>query len=846
MGPYERRADPSEIGDGANTDGGSALSRRLRDARTRVSLSAHQAAALGRAAAAVVGAHVRTRAGIAPATDLSTRSSGYIFHLVHTSAPLEQTKTPLHGFDLGTIGLGRRVAVALCLPASGAPPAPPWLTLGERMHDAAAHHHIGIADTARIARVKPGMFFRATILCASENASALRRATRHWSPRPIVIVDREGEPFREQVDRARQLVLAGILEDLAPPLGAAELWRALATRRDVDDIAVVEHLTCLPNRLVLESAGFRPHLMSIDEAKAEITAHAGDQGAATLDLTLLGATTDAANTVLAERRRASTLFRKVRPELPEAISLILAVPGLQPEWYTEQGRPPRNADLQMSAMDAAVRIAQRQRGYATHIPPSVVARPALFEEVQKHQQLRGAELELFSAAVGAVAVRYSAPVVRLPFGVNNAQSAIGDLETNVRRGEGGSRGARKNIAVVEKLVDELHRSVASPAIELFLRREPLAHVKLVADAPLEWLALDGLPLFLRHSTSRLPATPGHLLLDAALNHQLVNLKFRDLRRVLVLRSFESSFPARLALEEAVRAAIASPLHASLIEMRESSNESTRARLADFADDVELQVVDVRTEGEVIAALNAFAGWVVMFDCHGALSERTGQGELVIGADRLNSWSLRHRARVPPVVLLSACDTFILRGSSASIASGFLFSGALAVLGTLFEIDAMHAARFAASVVNICCRVGPMVAAASATPTRLSSLLTWAQRHVHLSDMVDAHRSFSKKPTPTLDELLHPLTLAAISDYAWEQPIITSISEKLGVTRDEFVRATHRTTGMLGPALQYLQLGSPEAIVIEGPGEGLSEAMTRWRRDFDLELWRSPPTPSAPV
>lgn len=44
-------------------------------------------------------------------------------------------------------------------------------------------------------------------------------------------------------------------------------------------------------------------------------------------------------------------------------------------------------------------------------------------------------------------------------------------------------------------------------------RKSKTGVRIIADAHLEWLDIDGLPLVIRKNCSRIPTTPGNLFID---------------------------------------------------------------------------------------------------------------------------------------------------------------------------------------------------------------------------------------------------------------------------------------------------------------------------------------------
>ena len=90
-------------------------------------------------------------------------------------------------------------------------------------------------------------------------------------------------------------------------------------------------------------------------------------------------------------------------------------------------------------------------------------------------------------------------------------------------------------------------------------------------------------------------------------------------------------------------------------------------------------VDVGNKVELVRALNAFDGIVVVYDGHAGQDRGTDLGVLHLRDEDVDIWSIRGEARIPPVVLLSACDTHPYDASHATVANGFLAAGAHTVL-----------------------------------------------------------------------------------------------------------------------------------------------------------------------
>ncbi len=202
-------------------------------------------------------------------------------------------------------------------------------------------------------------------------------------------------------------------------------------------------------------------------------------------------------------------------------------------------------------------------------------------------------------------------------------------------------------------------------------------VKIASDLPLEWLPVNGIPLQLQHECSRIPLTPASLAFGAATDTDPILLAPQDLTKVLIVRSYDHDDPIRETLE---------------VEIRRGLHQ--RGKL-----DIEIQIRDVASPAELVEAINSHDGAIVVFDCHGQFSSDSFVASIVVGGEPVRLWEIRKQIRrMPPIVLMSCCDTLPVDGSHASAADGMLLFGAKTVVATLLPIDATRAAVFVARLL----------------------------------------------------------------------------------------------------------------------------------------------------
>jgi hypothetical protein len=355
--------------------------------------------------------------------------------------------------------------------------------------------------------------------------------------------------------------------------------------------------------------------------------------------------------------RASAGHPKAFRAEPPRPDIILFAPAMYRHVYETK----LMSNLTIKGADAAIRMLQRQKGYAIQAPASEML-PALKTPAGQFAiQMRGQELIIQSAAVGMRSASTVAATLRLPAAVNRVSGVVRQLATHLRANPDSRHKTRRVFASVQSTL----AATVDPRLLKILQRSNTG-IKIIGDALLEWLPVEGLPLGLRFDVSRINATPGGLSFGELVNQATLYLQPQDFEEVLILSAFDADDPIRDHLRTAVT--------------RFDPTGKVRAR-----------VVEIHTVRDFIDALNSFQGAMVVFDGHGFHDEHSDVGFLKIGGENLDVWALRQSTRVPPIVILSACDTHALDRSHATTGNGFIFCGARAVLATILPVRSIHSA-----------------------------------------------------------------------------------------------------------------------------------------------------------
>ncbi len=395
---------------------------------------------------------------------------------------------------------------------------------------------------------------------------------------------------------------------------------------------------------------------------------------------------------------------------------------------------------------------------------------------------RALELSLGTETMSALAASELSAVVRLPNEINRTAGTVRNFAEHYRSA---NPATRKRLLAFRAVQARL--ASACPSEFLDIVRRSKTGVRVVSDAHLEWLNLDGLPLSLRKNCARVPVTPGNLFVEHLASRPPLQLAPEDFRSILVLSALKRDDPIRGLFEKA-------------FEVLEK----------DQREKMNITFVDVTSEADLVKAFNEFDGPMVIFDGHGS-HEKDGVAKLYLGDEAIDVWDLRGKVRIPPIVVLSACDTHAADRNHATTANGFMSLGARTVLSSVFPLEARAAAIFVARLVL---RVGDFLGPAIRT---YGHAVTWLEvasgmlRMQLLSDFLRQLRSKSKIDQEALKRI-HVEGNMAINGMAPDPfAMVIASLKKIGVQSLDLELETAVANSSV---ISYLQVGRPETILID--------------------------------
>ncbi|UCI24852.1 CHAT domain-containing protein [Mesorhizobium sp. B2-8-5] len=535
------------------------------------------------------------------------------------------------------------------------------------------------------------------------------------------------------------------------------------------DLPEIGHNCTIPNQMVLRRMGRAlgekvPHWSSVHEA----------------DYTRL--ILESARAVL-KARDGNGLREWNRLYLPDP-KVVLTEPALFRHQYKRLS--PKGTPLAAATMMMLRRV-QNQKGLAHRIDKEQFRMLATSKEWTTLIAERQHELVTHTIGVGLMAAQSCAAVVRLRPEVNHVFPQLSELARNIRAPNPHARS--KSPKLLGRVQAALERAVGAERIAFL--KEHGGPIKIVADAPLELLPIDGIPLAMRYDTSRINATPGNLMMGELVSRPWTAVLPNDLMHVLIVSAFASDDPLRDDMRHALD------------------------RLDDaLPNRITLDFRRVTTVDEFVETVNSSDAPIMIFDGHGAHDSGNGVGGLSIGTELVDVWQLRPRMRSRPIVILSACDTHGMDAPShATAGNSFIALGAQTVLATLLPVGGKESASF---VYRLLFHLAEFVPSAISNLRRALSwveIMASALRLTLAKDVLE--RLVARRLIPSdADILIFRATFVSVleGDPDWFGKLRVKVREAATVPKQDIMAALEAAIAC-SEAIRYIQLGMPERIVV---------------------------------
>ncbi len=504
---------------------------------------------------------------------------------------------------------------------------------------------------------------------------------------------------------------------------------------------------------------------------------------------------DTTTTVLEARRDAGEMIAE--DDFPRRPALNIFAPAMYAGLPNLQVKPDTPRDLRRD-IEMVKRILERQTGYSFQFttPAQVKVLVGVDQGAAEAKDLkpsphplvlvRQLEVALAVEALAVLSASELSATVRLPNDINRTLGTVRQFANHYRSN---ARSRLRTAEAFRSVQNRLAEAIPDDLKALIAKSE--GDIRIVSDAHVEWLDIDGMPLCIRRNVSRIPVTPGNLYVGQLTPAPLIRLTPDAFKKVLVISALDPTEDR---------------------DIRAMFDVAFSTFSQHWKDKLEVQFVDVASVEELIAAFNGFDGVLAIFDGHGSHHDGNA-AKLHLGKAEVDVWSLLGKMRVPPIIALSACDTHAADRNHATTASGFLSLGARAVLSSVLPLDARDAATFAARLVY---RIAEFIPAAVGVYGRA---LTWTEvvsgllRMQLLSEFM--HELLRKRlisEDQVLDvQLQGTQAINGLEPDPWE--IVVAELTKLGI-EEATVRRELRQATANSSAISYLNIGRPETILVD--------------------------------
>ncbi|KPD13146.1 CHAT domain-containing protein [Phaeobacter sp. 11ANDIMAR09] len=481
-------------------------------------------------------------------------------------------------------------------------------------------------------------------------------------------------------------------------------------------------------------------------------------------------------------RKANQLFRPT-PELN------LYAPSIYPHFKTLPLAGAPVSTQEQKKFIVARNSLVRQKGYS--FTAQTTAQKGTFwsegeDKPSPHflLRMRAQELSFGTECIGVLAASECSAVVRLP---NEINKTAGQVRMLAQQHHAKHTTERKRTKLFQKVQRNINEAVPADFLPLIERNEH--GVRVVSDTHLEWLDVKGLPLSIQKNVSRIPVTPGNLFVNSISPKRHLHLTPSSFEEVLVISALKRDDPI-------------SPFMPFAISGFRKELEGK----------VKVRTVQVANEDELVDALNAFDGAMLIFDGHGSHRSK-GAAKIHLEGMAIDVWKLSERKiRIPPIVILSACDTHAADRNHATTANGFLSLGARSVLASVFPLHAIDAAAFIGRLLH---RVANFIPGAHEVYGRSLSWLEIVSGMIRMQLLRDYLATLEKQGHINEQQFkdLHLKGNFAINGLAkWPfEEVITALTE-LGIMEKQ-ARRELRCAVANSSAISYLHVGRPETILV---------------------------------
>lgn len=421
--------------------------------------------------------------------------------------------------------------------------------------------------------------------------------------------------------------------------------------------------------------------------------------------------------------------------------------------------------------------------------------------------------QYFSSLINSLyAASTLTPEIKIDICNNDLMKIISSMRDHV---------GNKSSAKIHKLASDFSETVLSKSNALldYISYSLNKQIKIISNFPLEWTNLNGLPLMIRHNTSRVFTSPGIIREKLTLNNHECKLTIEDFNKILVI----SSFPA----DDDISADMSQELEKTVNLFNDPRYKALTEHLAkneiyttNFESEIIFEVV--KNKNELIQSLNKHRYAIVVFDMHGGHG-KDGHGFLQLSEGIIYPQDLINNAQIPPIVILSSCDTSPADRNHFNVANAFLCAGAKTVLASTYTILSSEAANYIAKLYKRIKLYLPERILSEKRSLRWSDFMTGLNRRVYFESFLihisKKYKVVSKKQINEIGSHISSV-LEAHPDNFYEG-VLFFFNEIAGLSNELILdELTNHFT--FTECMNYVQIGFPEKILIHAEDMSFTE------------------------
>lgn len=365
-----------------------------------------------------------------------------------------------------------------------------------------------------------------------------------------------------------------------------------------------------------------------------------------------------------------------------------------------------------------------------------------------------------------------------------------------------------------KLEEQLSKDIGDRFV--FIKNDYSVELKLVSNLPLEWCPQDNLPLMIKNEVSRIPISFGNVAEKLLMDTEQIYLLPNAFSKILFITSFKDDDPIKYHLRNSISTIKEYNFKDKEYKIFESNDilKGIDFSKVSFDKKLEIQEIweDISNIDELISTLNKNTSPIIVFDLHGGHNEKE-EGVIFIKGKAVPISKLFGKVKIPPIVILSSCDTNPLDRNHYNTANAFLLMGAKTVLASAVPIQSREASIFISRLLMRLSIFLPIRLFNVKQNIRWSELITGMTRQMYYTELIFKLRNKYNFKDELVNELglfvnLHINPLQA----NFNKKIIEQISLKIGIS-NEIMNKFIKEDFKFPESLKYIQMGNPELITI---------------------------------